>query len=140
MKIKVPVSDIMSKEIVKLNLSDSLSKAEQLFKNHKIRHIPVVSANKIVGMLSYTDLLKASFADFSDDDECVETTVFNMFSIEQVMTKDVISIPHYTTIKEAAEILNSHDFRALPVVQEEQIVGMITTTDLINYLISQFLE
>lgn len=140
MKVKAPVSGIMSKEIVKLNLTDSLSKAEQLFKTHKIRHIPVVSNNKIVGMLSYTDLLKASFADFSDDEKNVETTVFNIFSIEQVMTKDVISIPHYATIKEAATILATHDFRALPVVQEQQIVGMITTTDLINYLINQFSE
>ena len=64
MKQKVPVSTIMTKNVVKLNLSDDLTKAEMLFKKHHIRHIPVVYSNKIVGMLSYTDLLRISFADY----------------------------------------------------------------------------
>ena len=138
MKILAPVSDIMSKCIIQVNITDSLTKAEQLFKTHKIRHIPVVSHNKIVGMLSYTDLLKASFADFSDNDEAIEHTVYNMFSIEQVMTKDVVTIYSYTPIKEAAEILSQNDFRALPVVYEDHLVGIVTTTDLIKYLLSKF--
>jgi CBS domain-containing membrane protein len=58
MKENVKVSEIMTKNIVKLNLADELTKAEQLFKKHKIRHIPVVDGNKIAGMLSYTDLLR----------------------------------------------------------------------------------
>jgi CBS domain-containing protein len=58
----------MTKNIIKLNLSDELTKAEELFKKHKIRHIPVVSDNKIVGMLSYTDLLRVSYDDAVDDD------------------------------------------------------------------------
>jgi signal-transduction protein with cAMP-binding, CBS, and nucleotidyltransferase domain len=62
MKQNVPVSIIMAKNIIKLNLSDDLTKAV-LFKKHKIRHIPVVNEYKIVGLLSYTDLLRVSYAD-----------------------------------------------------------------------------
>jgi CBS domain-containing membrane protein len=103
----VTVSTIMTKNVVKLNLSDDLTKAEMLFKKHKIRHIPVVSSNKILGMLSYTDLLRISFADAIDDDEdIVDTTVYNMFTVEQVMAKKLVSITPETTIKEAAEILS----------------------------------
>ena len=83
MKQNVPVSTIMTKNVVKLNVSDDLTKAEMLFKKHKIRHIPVVSSNKILGMLSYTDLLRISFADAVDDEEdIVDTTVYNMFTVE----------------------------------------------------------
>ena len=60
MKSNVPVSKIMSKHLVKLHLNDDLTKAESLFKHHKIRHIPVVNGNKILGILSYTDLLRIS--------------------------------------------------------------------------------
>ncbi|UGS21561.1 CBS domain-containing protein [Flavobacterium cyclinae] len=138
MKQKVPVSTIMTKNVVKLNLSDDLTKAEMLFKKHHIRHIPVVYSNKIVGMLSYTDLLRISFADAIDDEDDVDTTVYNMFTVEQVMAKKLVSIPPDATIKEAAQILATKEFHALPVCEGDLLVGIITTTDLIKYLIDQY--
>ncbi len=139
MKHRVPVSSIMTKNVVKLNLTDDLTKAEMLFKKNNIRHIPVVNGNTIIGMLSYTDLLRISFADAVDDDEeIIDTTVYNMFTIEQVMAKKLITIAPETTIKEAAEILAVREFHALPVVEGDLLVGIVTTTDIIKYLISQY--
>lgn len=139
MKHKVPVSSIMTKNVIKLNLSDDLTKAEGLFKKHHIRHIPVVNGNAIIGMLSYTDLLRISFADAIDDDEQeVDVTVYNMFSVEQVMARNLIKVSPETTIKEVAEILASKEFHALPVVEGDLLVGIVTTTDLIKYLIDQY--
>jgi CBS domain-containing membrane protein len=139
MKQKVPVSSIMTKEVVKLNLSDDLTKAEKLFKKHHIRHIPVVKGNKIVGMLSYTDLLRISFADAVDDDEMdIDVTVYNMFSVEQVMARNLVKVSPETTIREVAEILSTREFHALPVVEDDLLVGIVTTTDLIKYLIDQY--
>lgn len=139
MKHKVPVSAIMSKKVIKLNLSDDLTKAEMLFKQNKIRHIPVVNGNKIIGMLSYTDLLRISFVDAVDDDaEVVDVTVYNMFTVEQVMAKKLVVISPETTIKETAEILSKNEFHALPVCLGELLVGIVTTTDLIKYLIDQY--
>ena len=139
MKHKVPVSAIMTKNVIKLNLADDLTKAEQLFKQNKIRHIPVVNGNKIIGMLSYTDLLRISFVDAVDDDaEIVDATVYNMFTVEQVMAKKLVTISPETTIKETAEILSKNDFHALPVCLGELLVGIVTTTDLIKYLIDQY--
>lgn len=139
MKYKVPVSTIMTKNVIKLNTSDDLTKAESLFKKHHIRHIPVVNGNKILGMLSYTDLLRISFADAVDDeDEVVDTTVYNMFTVEQVMAKNLVKVSPETTIKETAEILANKEFHALPVCEDDLLVGIVTTTDLIKYLIEQY--
>ena len=138
MKKSVPVSSIMTKNVVKLNLSDDLTKAEILFKKHHIRHIPVVNGNVIIGMLSYTDLLRISFADAIEDEDDVDTTVYNMFTVEQVMAKKLVSISPETTIKEAAQILASKEFHALPVCEGDLLVGLITTTDLLKYLIDQY--
>nr|WP_314835134.1 CBS domain-containing protein [uncultured Flavobacterium sp.] len=139
MKHKVPVSAIMTKNVIKLNLADDLTKAEQLFKQNKIRHIPVVNGNKIIGMLSYTDLLRISFVDAVDDDaEIVDATVYNMFTVEQVMAKKLVTISPETTIKDTAEILSKNEFHALPVCLGELLVGIVTTTDLIKYLIDQY--
>ena len=139
MKKSKPISEIMTKKVITLSTKDNLETAEYLFKKNKIRHIPVVKNNKIIGMLSYTDLLRISFADAIDEDEdTVDTVVYNMFTIEQVMAKNLISVSSNTTIKEVAELLSKREFHALPVVDDDKLVGIVTTTDLINYLIDQF--
>ncbi|QXP61149.1 CBS domain-containing protein [Olleya sp. HaHaR_3_96] len=139
MKKRTPVSEIMTNNVIALNKTDDLEKAEKLFKEHKIRHIPVVSGDQIIGMLSYTDLLRISFADAAEDYAVdVESVVYNMFTIEQVMAKNLVSVSSNSTIKEVAELLAQKEFHALPVVDNNVLVGIVTTTDLINYLIKQF--
>lgn len=139
MKKRMPVSTIMSKDIVTLNYTDDLVTAEKLFKKHHIRHIPVVNGEAIIGILSYTDLLRISFADAVDEDEnSVDTVVYNMFTIEQVMVRNIVSVSSTTSIKDVAQILANSEFHALPVVDDWKLVGIVTTTDLINYLLEQF--
>ncbi len=139
MRKRTPVSTIMTKNIIAVNRTDELETAEKLFKQHRIRHIPVVAGDVIIGMLSYTDLLRISFADASNEDETeVDTVVYNMFTISQVMSKNVVTVTSDTTIKDVAVILAKKEFHALPVVDNGELVGIVTTTDLINYLIEQF--
>ena len=138
MKRRTPVSEIMSTTIIALERTDDLNRAEMLFKKHNIRHIPVVSEESIIGMLSYSDLLRISFADVTEDEHDVGAIVYNMFTIEQVMTKNLIRVSSRTTIKEVAEILAENEFHALPVVDDAILVGIVTTTDLIKYLLKQF--
>ncbi|MCB0382904.1 MAG: CBS domain-containing protein [Psychroserpens sp.] len=139
MRKRTPVSTIMTKNIIAVNRTDDLETAEKLFKQHHIRHIPVVSGDVIIGMLSYTDLLRISFADAVNEDENeVDTVVYNMFTIDQVMSKNVVTVNSETTIKDVAEIITKNEFHALPVVDNGQLVGIVTSTDLINYLLEQF--
>ena len=139
MKKREPISKIMSQDVITLNTQQGLADAERLFKKHKIRHIPVISGDKIKGMLSYTDLLRSSFADAVDDeDKSVDTVVYEMFTIEQVMAKALTSVTPNHSIKEVAEILAKKEFHALPVIENEKLVGIVTTTDLIKYLIDQY--
>ena len=139
MKKRVPISEIMTSDLVTLATSDDLVTAEELFKKYKIRHIPVVTGESVVGMLSYTDLLRISFADAVDEtEESVDTMVYNMFTISQVMARDVVSVSPNTTIKEVAQFLSDKEFHALPVVDDGRLVGIVTTTDLINYLLDLY--
>lgn len=139
MKQNVPVSTIMTSNVIKLNVTDSLAKAERLFKEKKIRHIPVMNGNKIIGMLSYTDLLKISIAETLDENEdVIDVTVYDVFTIQQVMAKNLVCISPDTTIKQAAEILANREFHALPVTEKGILIGILTTTDLIRYLVNLY--
>ena len=139
MKQRIPVSEIMTKNIIALTRADDLERAEMLFNRYKIKHIPVVSGETIIGMLSYTDLMRISFADAADDGRnLVDSVVYNMFTIEQVMVKDVVTINSETTIKEATQILADREFHALPIVEDGILLGIVTTTDLLNYYLKQY--
>jgi CBS domain-containing protein len=136
---KAPVSMIMTEHVITLKKTDSLEKAEKLFKRHKIRHIPVVDDDAIIGMLSYSDLLRLSFADVTNEDEnIVNVMVYNMFKIDQVMKRNLVTVSSSKSIKEVAEILATNEFHALPVVDNNKLSGIVTTTDLIKYLLKQF--
>lgn len=76
MKQRTPVSAIMTKNIIGLKKSDDLQYAETLFNKHKIKHIPVVSGKAVIGMLSYSDLLKISYADVTEDESDVDAVVY----------------------------------------------------------------
>lgn len=141
MKRFEPVSCIMSKELVTLTLADDLFQAEKLFKENHIRHIPVVENDHIIGILSQTDLERISFLDAYDEHEVeVDYTIYTMLGIEHLMVKDPHIISANTPIEVVAEVLSSHEFHALPVVQDDVLVGIVTTTDLLNYLLEQYQE
>ncbi|MDG1822375.1 MAG: CBS domain-containing protein [Flavobacteriaceae bacterium] len=140
MKKRESVQHIMSAELVTLNLNDGLGKAEKLFKEHHVRHLPVVSADKIVGILSMTDLARISFVDSYDpNDFTVDTSVYSLFSLEQIMVRNPKCIPSTATIKEVAETFLDSEFHALPVVDTDKtLLGIVTTTDLIKYLVAMY--
>jgi CBS domain-containing protein len=139
MKKREPVSRIMTAQVVTINLTHSLNDAEALFKKHRIRHIPVVSGERLIGMLSLTDLLRISFVDnYGEDEGTVDTAVYDMLSVEQVMVARPVAVSADMSIKEVAEILASREFHALPVTEGEKLVGIVTTTDLIKYLLEQY--
>jgi CBS domain-containing protein len=137
MKNRTPISTIMSTNLVTLSVTDTLETAENLFKNHNIRHIPVVNNAKLVGMLSYSDLLRISFADVTNDEQNVDSFVYDMFTIQQVMAKNITTVSTDSTIKEVAKIFAEREFHALPVVDEGVLEGIITTTDLSLYLLTE---
>ena len=137
MKKRTPISTIMTTDLITIGVNESLETVEKLFKENNIRHIPVVENKKILGMLSYTDLLRISFADITDDEKNVDTFVYDMFTVAQVMAKDVFVVSAYATIKDVSELLSKKEFHALPIVEDNELVGIVTTTDLINYLVDQ---
>lgn len=142
MKRLEPVSKIMTKKLITLQMKDDLYKAEKLFKEHHIRHIPVVSENHIVGMLSLSDLQRVSFLDnYSfNEEEGFDNTIYKMFDVEQIMIKNLVKVDSNITIKKVAEILAENEFHALPVVEDNALVGIVTTTDLLKYLLEQYKE
>ena len=68
----------------------------------------------------------------------IDNAIYDMLSIEQIMVKNPIKVTSNITIKSVAEILAKNEFHALPVVDLDELVGIVTTTDLLKYLLEQY--
>ena len=137
MKNTATVKDIMTTNVITLSSSDKLENAEKLFKKNNIIHIPIVDNGEIVGMLSYSDLLRLSFADLTNEEFEIDAFIYEMFTIKQIMAKNLTMVPPNTTIKKVAQMLVEKEFHALPIVKDEKLLGIVTSTDLSRYLVAQ---
>ncbi|MFK7925821.1 MAG: CBS domain-containing protein [Bacteroidia bacterium] len=137
MKKRTPVSKIMSTDIASVNISQSIKDVSEIIETRNIRHVPVISGDEVIGMISKTDLQKISFVNKVEGDN-VSTAMYDILSIDQVMTKDLMTVHASDTIHQVAEILSENEFHALPVLEDKKLVGIVTTTDLLKYLIAQF--
>jgi predicted transcriptional regulator len=132
------VANIMTSEVQTVNIENSLQDANNLFTKNQIRHLPVVSGDKLVGILSYTDILRISFGNTFDEGQGEsDEAIFDMLSINQIMKHSPITVSPENSLQEAAKLLAEKEFHALPVVKNEKLVGIITTTDIIKYFLKQ---
>ena len=137
MKKREKVANVMTKDVLTINVNDSLHNANNLFNSKKLRHLPVVANDHLVGILSQTDILRISFGNTFGEQNGGDEAIFEMLSINQVMKHSPTTVTSNDTLKDAAQILAEKEFHALPVVDDEKLVGIITTTDLLNYFISE---
>jgi CBS domain-containing protein len=138
MKKRVPVSSIMTKNLVTANVSDSLRHVSTLLKEHQIRHLPIVSGNKLVGIVSKTDIMRLSFGDMFDGQGSADEAIFDMLKLEQVMVSNPTTVQEDDNIRDVAEKFAQVEFHAMPVLNGDQITGIVSTTDLIKYLLEQY--
>ena len=136
---KEPVAKIMTREVFTVEVGESLREAEMIMKRHKIRHMPVVREETLVGMLSLNDLLRLSFVDSYgyEADENIDTAIYQMLNIGQVMVAHPRTVQAAQPIREIAQIFVDENFHALPVLEGDKLAGIVTTTDIIRYLLTQ---
>ena len=141
MKKKEPVSTIMTRHAYTVQLTDSLYQVRDLILKHEIRHVPVMEGEKLVGIVSKTDVNRLSFSGLFAGEGQADEAVFEMLSIAQVMSQKPRVVKVTDSIRDVAEILSKEEFHALPVVDEHdtsKLVGIVTTTDIIRYMLEQY--
>lgn len=127
----------MTSHPITVNETNNIEDVAQIFKERNIHHIPVVSGSTLIGMISKTDMERISFVT-GNQDEKANTSIYNALTIDQVMTRNVESVQTNNTIKETAELLARGSYHALPVLEQENLKGIVTSTDVINYLLEQY--
>ena len=131
------VSDIMVTDLITVTLDDDLKEVANVFENIKIRHLPVVAGDTLLGMVSKSDV--AMMKQFCQILESGDRTLFEELesvSVKALMKKP-ITIGVSGTIQEAANIFLKNHFHALPVVDGTKLIGIVTSTDVIKYYMKE---
>ncbi|WP_028667395.1 CBS domain-containing protein [Runella zeae] len=138
MKKREPISHIMTKNVHTVNVSDDLHEAIEIVKKNHIRHLPVLEGKEVVGIISRTDINRLTFSSLFDNQEGADEAILEMLSIPQVMTQKPRTVDVSLSIREVAEILATEEYHALPVIENGELAGIVTTTDVIKYMLEQY--
>lgn len=122
--IVVLVAEVMNRRVFTLAPDASVSDARRLLDEHRIRHLPVVVADRVVGMLSDRDVRSASRGDP------------DRTRVGELMTREILTVSPGTRVEEAARLMLAHRMGGLPVLEHGTLVGIVTTTDLLRALVN----
>ena len=128
------VGDRMSRDVVTVSPKEGIRVAEHLMKAKRIRYLPVVSDETLVGIVSNRDIRRVlrSPATSLDIDEL--HYLLDTLQVAAVMTRDVVTVTPETPIESAADLLLRHKIGALPVLDGTRLVGIISEADVLQAL------
>jgi CBS domain-containing protein len=132
--MSVKVSSLMARSVETLRPDDPLSRAETLITEKRFRHFPVIEAGHLVGILSERDVLRAALSISSGSDDRAQKDLLAAIRVEEVMTRDVVTITPDEDIKDAALTMLSGSIGCLPVVEKGALVGLLTESDVLRFV------
>ena len=138
MKQRESIRHLMRTELHTVHPAQKLSEVYDLMNEKHVHHVPVVEGERLVGMLSATDLMRFSYGNIYAQDEHTLKQGLDFSSIREAMSEDLVTLSVEDTIKHAVEALSRGDIHALPVVDGEKLAGLLTSTDVIRFLHEQY--
>ncbi len=99
-------------------------------RKERVSRYPVMKKGKMVGIVSEDDLLNASPSDVTSLSVFEINYLLSKITVERVMTHEVVTVTEDTPLEEAARLMADHRIGGIPVMRGEEIVGMITQTDI----------
>jgi CBS domain-containing protein len=119
------VKEVMSRDVKTIRPVDTIKQAAILMNENRIGSLIVVSGTgELKGIVTERDILMDVVAEGKDS---------NVVKVEEIMTKELITIPPDKTLEEAADLMTEKKIKKLPVVYQGKLVGIVTATDLVSY-------
>jgi CBS domain-containing protein len=127
------VRDVMSRAVRTVGRNDQLALADQLMKEERIRHLPVLDEDGIVcAVVSQRDLFRGALLRALGYGGRAEQSMLRQVAVKEAMSEDVHTTNPDTPLAEAARVMIERRIGCLPVVENEKLVGILTETDVVR--------
>lgn len=138
MDFTAPVSRFMTRKLVTVIPGDRLTVVKEIFDKQRIHHIPVVKFTTLVGLISKMDFIHFTKGHaVAPNDEMMEKELLEKYTAEDIMTKGIATLGSGERMNVALQVLSENLFHAIPIVDDGQLVGMLTTLDIIKVLVEE---
>lgn len=132
----ITVSEWMQKEVLAIEVYDSIGLARRLMSKHRINQLPVVDNGNLVGIVTDRDIRDAYPTSMVIDRTKEIDTFAETYTVEEVMSFNVMTVGPETPLHMAVRLLRRHRIGALPVVKNKKLVGIITRSDVLDFLLT----
>jgi acetoin utilization protein AcuB len=133
------VGRCMTKNPVTVHPDVSVPEAQAILRREKIHRLPVLDkANKLVGIVTSSDLIHATPSQATALDMYELNYLISKLKVEKIMTRKVVTVSEDLPIEEAARIMADSNISGLPVMRGEVLIGIITESDLFKLFIDMF--
>jgi CBS domain-containing protein len=130
------VKEIMAKEVSTLGRNHTLDLADEIMSLERIRHLPVLDDGRVVGVVSQRDLFRSALATALGYGEKAQKRLLRTLRVKEVMREPAITVSPEATVKEATRLMLDNKIGCLPVVEGHTLVGIVTETDILRYVVS----
>ena len=127
------VEDVMSRDVFTLGRNEKLSVADDVMKQKRIRHIPILDGDgELCGIISQRDLFRGILLRSLGYGSRAEQKMLDTLSIKDAMHDEVISTSPKTQLADAARLMLAEKVGCLPVVDGNRLVGLISEADFVK--------
>ena len=125
----------MKKDLFTITKEERMTVAKKIMKEKNIRHLPVVDGKKLIGLVTNMDIRKAEASPATSLEIRELHYLLDKLTVGEIMTRNVITISPDISIEEATTLLHDNKIGCLPVVEDGNLVGIITENDVMEILI-----
>jgi len=132
MKLEIPstVAEMMTRDVVTVEEDDSLANLRESLKTLRFRHLPVTDEDRLVGLVTETDLLGMASSNLLPHHAAQDRDLQERFRVRDIMVRDVITVQPDLSVQQAARLLLKQRFNCLLVVDERNVLlGIVTSSD-----------
>jgi acetoin utilization protein AcuB len=127
----------MTGDVVTASPKTTIAEALTLTRSHRIRHLPIIESNQLVGLVTDRDLRLAMPPIWAEQQEELQSALRNK-TVGEVMVKQIITTGPDTPIEQAAKLLYEHRIGCLPVMEKDSLIGILTETDVLRSFVELF--
>ena len=133
----IPVSEWMTKKVLTVELVDSIAQARRLMAKHRVNQLPVLDDGKLVGIVTDRDIRDAYPTSMMIERGKEIDRFAESYTVEEVISYNLLTVEPTTPLASAVRLLRSHRIGSLPVVDKGELVGIITRSDILDFVLSR---